>query len=74
MLKIIFFNFRDILNNIISLFYGSVDVAPIDIFDLFETNKNWTKNKKIFRSTDPNFFWHVSGNMGIFLDLTLIVL
>ena len=45
MLKIIFFNFRDILNIIISLFYGSVDVAPIDIFDLFETNKNWTKNK-----------------------------
>ena len=40
--------------------------APKNNFALKSAYKNLTKNKKNFRPTDPNIFWHVSGNTGIF--------
>ena len=55
MLKIIFFNFLDILNFIICML---MKFNPNNIFDIFPTNKNETKNKKKnYLPTVPNFFF-----------------
>ena len=41
-------------------------MSPKKQFSLKSAYKKLTKNKKNIRPTDPNIFWHVSGNTGIF--------
>ena len=41
-------------------------LAPINIFDFFQTNKNKTQNKRFSDLPNPIFFRHVSWNTGNF--------